>query len=77
MNITQVKTLPRDLERIASVAEPRLLPCLGTFEKRQENFQLQDEKETKTPEVDLPHPTPLTSTTIKCKKMRLHTSGIH
>lgn len=38
--------LPRDLERIASVAEPCLLPCLGTSEKMKGHFQLQDEKET-------------------------------
>lgn len=47
--------LPRDLERIASVAEPCLLPCLGTSEKTEENFQLWVEKETKNTEVELSH----------------------
>lgn len=54
--------LPRDLERIASVAEPRLLPCLGTSEKMKENSQLWDEKETKTASVKLSCPTLLVNT---------------
>lgn len=40
--------LPRDLERIASVAEPCLLPRLGTSERMKGNFQLWDEEEAKT-----------------------------
>lgn len=54
--------LPRDLERIASVAEPRLLPCLGTYEKMKENSQLRGEKETKTASVKLLHPMLLVNT---------------
>lgn len=73
--------LPRDLERIASVAEPRLLPCLRTSEKMKENFQLWDEKETKTTYVKLSHLMLLINTVgvqqFEARKMRLHTSGIH
>lgn len=61
--------LPRDLERIASVAEPCLLPCLGTSEKTEENFQLWVEKETKNTEVELSHPI-LWSSVLGCSNSR-------
>lgn len=73
--------LPRDLERIASVAEPCFLPCLGTSEKRKANFQVWDEKELKTTKVRLSHPVLLITTAevwkFKARKIRIHTSDTH